>query len=236
MSRRDRIALALKDVLPIMLAYFPLSITFGVLAAASGVPWHTSIFSSIWIYSGGAQFMLISMLDTATAPATIIATILLVNMRHILYGATMGPNLAHWREPLKWLAAVGLTDESFVVTYNRAAAGEKLAPSYYLTFALAAYGSWIAGTVVGAGIGGIVPSEAAAVLSFALPALFLALLFAGERTLPHLLAACTGAGLATLAGLMNLGGIGLIAGGLVGATAGQLLYRQKSRISKQAKS
>ncbi|GAA0133374.1 AzlC family ABC transporter permease [Paenibacillus sp. YSY-4.3] len=217
-----------------MLAYFPLSITFGVLAASSGVPWYTSVFSSIWIYSGGAQFMLISMIDTATAPATIIVTILLVNMRHVLYGATMGPYLAHWRESLKWLAALGLTDESFVVTSNRAAAGERLTPSYYLTFALAGYGSWIAGTVVGAGIGGIVPPEAAAVLSFALPALFLALLFAGERTLPHMLAACTGAGLATLAGFMNLGGIGLIAGGLVGATVGQLLGRQKSRTNRQS--
>ncbi len=173
--------------------------------------------------------MLISMLEAATAPATIIATILLVNMRHVLYGATMGPYLAHWQEPLKWLAALGLTDESFVVTSNRAAGGERLTPSYYLTIALAAYGSWIAGTLVGAGIGGVVPSEAAAVLGFALPALFLALLFAGERTLPHLIAACTGGGLATLAGIMNLGGIGLIVGGLVGATAGQLLGRKMSR-------
>lgn len=228
MSRRDRIALALKDVLPIVLAYFPLSITFGVLAAASGVPWYVSVFSSVWIYSGGAQFMLISMIETVTAPVTIIATILLVNMRHVLYGATMGPHLAHWREPLKWLAALGLTDESFVVTSNRAAAGERLTPSYYLTFALAAYGSWIAGTIVGAGIGGIVPSEAATVLSFALPALFLALLFGGERTLPHLLAACAGAALATLAGLLNLGGIGLIVGGIIGASAGQMLGRKRS--------
>ncbi|AZK48327.1 AzlC family ABC transporter permease [Paenibacillus lentus] len=227
MSRQDKIALALKEVLPIVLAYFPLSITFGVLAAASGVPWYVSVFSSVWIYSGGAQFMLISMIETATAPVTIIATILLVNMRHVLYGATMGPYLAHWREPLKWLAALGLTDESFVVTSNRAAAGERLTPSYYLTFALAAYGSWISGTIVGAGIGGIVPSEAATVLSFALPALFLALLFGGERTLPHLLAACTGAALATLAGLLNLGGIGLIVGGIIGATAGQMLGRKR---------
>ncbi|MNJ35755.1 Inner membrane protein YgaZ [compost metagenome] len=173
--------------------------------------------------------MLISMLETVTAPVTIIATILLVNMRHVLYGATMGPYLADWREPLKWLAALGLTDESFVVTSNRAAAGERLTPSYYLTFALAAYGSWIAGTIVGAGIGGIVPSETATVLSFALPALFLALLFGGERTLPHLLAACTGAALATLAGLMNLGGIGLIVGGIIGASAGQMLGRKRNR-------
>ncbi|MNJ43337.1 Inner membrane protein YgaZ [compost metagenome] len=174
--------------------------------------------------------MVISMLETATAPATIVVTILLVNMRHVLYGATMGPHLAHWREPLKWLAALGLTDESFVVTSNRAAAGERLTPSYYLTFALAAYGSWIAGTIVGAGIGGIVTSETASVLSFALPALFLALLFGGERSFPHLLSACTGAALATLAGLMHLGGVGLIIGGLAGATVGQMLGRRSKRI------
>ncbi|MFR9712340.1 AzlC family ABC transporter permease [Paenibacillus sp. MB22_1] len=234
-KRSEEIQMALQDAFPIMLAYFPLSMTYGVLAAAGGLPGGMAVFSSVWIFSGGAQFMLLGMLASAAAPVTIVTTLLLLNMRHVLYGATMGPYLATWRESPKWLAAIGLTDEGFAVTSSRAAQGEPISPSYYITFALAIYGSWIAGTAAGTGLGSFVTAELAEVLTFALPALFIALLAGGERTLPFLAAAGCGAVLATLAGMLQLGGIGLIAGGLAGATLGQQLSRILSRRSKAAR-
>ncbi|MNF18621.1 hypothetical protein D3C80_2228150 [compost metagenome] len=48
-----------------------------------------------------------------------------------------------------------------------------------------------------------------------------------------MLAACTGAVVATIAGMLHLGGIGLVAGGLIGATIG-LLATMKLRL-KQVK-
>lgn len=228
-KRSEEIQMALQDAFPIMLAYFPLSMTYGVLAAAGGLPGGMAVFSSVWIFSGGAQFMLLGMLASAAAPVTIVTTLLLLNMRHVLYGATMGPYLATWRESPKWLAAIGLTDEGFAVTSSRATQGGPISPAYYITFALAIYGSWIAGTAIGTGLGSFVTAELAEVLTFALPALFIALLAGGERTVPFLAAAGCGAVLATLAGMLQLGGIGLIAGGLAGATLGQQLSRMLSR-------
>lgn len=234
-NRREEIQMALRDALPIMLAYFPLSMTYGVLASAGGLPGGLAVFSSVWIFSGGAQFMLLGMLASAAAPVTIVTTLLLLNMRHVLYGATLGPYLADWRESRKWLAAIGLTDEGFAVTSSRAAQGERLLPSYYITFALAIYGSWIAGTAAGTGLGSFVTAELAEVLTFALPALFIALLAGGERSLPFMAAAGCGAVLATLAGMLELGGVGLIAGGLAGATLGQQISRQRSRRKDSAR-
>ncbi|GJM78023.1 hypothetical protein HMSSN139_05190 [Paenibacillus sp. HMSSN-139] len=101
-------------------------------------------------------------------------------------------------------------------------------PSYYITFAMAIYGSWVAGTAVGTGLGSFVTAELAEVLTFALPALFIALLAGGERTLPLMAAAGCGAVLATLAGMLQLGGIGLIVGGLAGATLGHQISRMRS--------
>ncbi|MNW50425.1 Inner membrane protein YgaZ [compost metagenome] len=222
MKRQDIMMLALRDAIPIIIAYFPLSMTFGVLASASGLPALYSIFSSVWIYSGGGQFMLVSMFAEAVVPLTIITTILLVNLRHVLYGATMGPYMKEWKEPVKWVAALGLTDEVFAVVSSRVQKGEALTPTYYLTFALSAYGSWIAGTIAGSGLGGIVTPATADILSFALPALFLALLFGGQRGLPSMLSAATGAVVATTAGMLNLSGVGLVVGGLLGATVGMI--------------
>ncbi|SDF75626.1 4-azaleucine resistance probable transporter AzlC [Fontibacillus panacisegetis] len=233
MKRREEMTVALRDAIPIIIAYFPLSMTFGVLASASGLPALYSILSSVWVYSGGAQFMLVSMFAEAIVPMTIITTILLVNLRHVLYGATLGPSVKEWREPYKWLAALGLTDEIFAVVSSRVNKGEQLTPTYYLTFAISAYGSWILGTIAGSGLGGAVTPDVANILSFALPALFLALLFGGQRGMASMLAACTGAVVATIAGMLHLGGIGLVAGGLIGATIG-LLVTMKLRL-KQVK-
>lgn len=231
MSRRDEMWLALRDAFPIMIAYFPLSMTYGVLAAPGSLSPLLTIFSSVWIYSGGAQFMLLGMFAAASAPVMIITTILLVSMRHVLYGATMGPYVANWKESLKWTVAFGLTDEGFAVTSSKAAREGGLAPAYYLTFSFAGYGSWVAGTVAGTGLGGLITSELATILGFALPALFLALLLGGDRTLPSMAAACSGAILATLAGMFNLGGAGLVIGGLIGATIGQQLKYRLQRYS-----
>lgn len=220
----------LRDALPIMMAYFPLALTFGVLAVSSGLPWYIAVLISIWVYSGGAQFMLLSMFTAAASPLSIITSIMLVNLRHFLYGTTMGPYMAHWSEKVRWLGAHGLTDEVFVVTSSRASSGEKLESSYYLSFAFWCYGSWIAGTLVGAAIGRIVPPQASDVLGFALPALFLALLFAGERTWPHLFSAITGAIVACICSLIGLGSLGVVLGGVIGATVGLFLFEQGHRI------
>ncbi|MGG6312808.1 AzlC family ABC transporter permease [Paenibacillus macerans] len=234
MNRRDEMGMALRDAVPIMVAYFPLSMTYGVLAAAGGLGGGLTIFSSAWIFSGGAQFMLLGMFDSAAAPVTVVTTLLLLSMRHVLYGATLGPYLRDWKESGKWVAAMGLTDEGFAVTSSRAAQGKRLLPSYYITFALAIYGSWVAGTAVGIGLGGFVTDELAGVLSFALPALFIALLAGGERTRSAMVAAGCGAVIATLAGMMNLGGVGLIAGGVAGATLGQQLSRWHQKRAARA--
>lgn len=102
-------------------------------------------------------------------------------------------------------------------------------PAYYLTFAFAAYASWIAGTSVGIGLGGLVPPELSDILEFALPAMFIALLFGGEINLPTLASATTGAVLAITAGLIGLGGAGIVLGGLGGATVGLVVKNYQNR-------
>lgn len=224
MERRATVIRSLKDAAPIMLAYFPLSLTFGVVAVSSGLPWSLTFLISLLVYSGGAQFMMVSMFTTFTAPMSMIATIGLVNLRHFLYGTTMGPYAARWTEPQKWVGAFALTDEVFAVTSSLAAREQQMSAAYYIPFAFSGYASWLLGTAIGAGIGSAIPNDAANILSFALPALFIALLFGGERTFAHMLSAVIGAVLACICSLLHFGSIGIIVGGIVGATIGMWVH------------
>jgi 4-azaleucine resistance transporter AzlC len=218
----SQMARGLRDALPIVLAYFPIAMTFGVITTANGIAAPIAFLISAWVYSGGAQFMLVSLSLAGTPALTAVVTVLLVNLRHFLYGTTLGPAFSRWAEGMRWLAAFGLTDEVFALTASRVLERPP-GPAYQLTFTFACYGSWLAGTAVGAGIGWAVPDAVAHVLSFALPALFLALLLIGQRNLPHLMAAVTGGAAAIAANLLHWGSVGVVVGAVVGASVGLLL-------------
>ncbi|KLU60749.1 inner membrane protein YgaZ [Peptococcaceae bacterium CEB3] len=217
---------ALQDSMPIVTAYFPIAMTFGVLSVAGGIVWWMTILISACVYAGGAQFMLVGLVLANSSPVSTVVTVLLVNLRHFLYGTTLGPAFQKWTEKHKWIAAFGLTDEVFAVTSSRLQ--EKApTPLYQFVFVFACYGSWVAGTIAGVGIGSAVPTAISQVLGFALPALFLALLFLGERSAAHLIAALSGALLAIAATLLHMGSAGIVIGAVAGATLG-LLAREYS--------
>jgi predicted branched-subunit amino acid permease len=70
---------------------------------------------SAFVFAGSAQFIAVGLISSATALPIIIATTFIVNLRHMLYSATLAPHLKgisqRWLLPL----AFWLTDESFVV-------------------------------------------------------------------------------------------------------------------------
>lgn len=212
----------IRDAIPIVLAYVPLSMTFGVIATSGGIPWEVTVLISAWIYAGSAQFMLVSLALSDTSPTSTVITVLLVNLRHFLYGTTLGPSFVKWSEPKRWLSAFGLTDEVFAVTSSRFM-NEPPLPAYQITFTYTCYISWLLGTILGASIGKAVPSRVSDILSFALPALFVALLMLGKRSIPYFIAAILGAGLSVLADMLSMGSFGIVIGALVGATCGMAL-------------
>src|SRR5690625_6024193 len=53
----------IKQGIPIMLAYFPIAITYGVIASQAGLSLLELTSMSILVYGGAAQFMAINMLS-----------------------------------------------------------------------------------------------------------------------------------------------------------------------------
>lgn len=230
-SRRDETLRGLRDATPIVLAYVPVAATFGVVAVSAGLPVWMACLVSLVIYAGAAQFIFVTLAAAVAGPVAMAVTLLLVNLRHALYGATLGRAYARWPEARKWLGAWGLTDEVFTVLGARlnreVAAGAEIEgvirPAYHYTVAFSAYAAWVSGTVAGALIGAAVPAQIAAALTFALPALFLALLLNQRPTSPQLAAALTGALVAVAVRHFTTSGADIVAGAVVGATLGALL-------------
>lgn len=126
--------------------------------------------SSLILYFGAAQFAAISMLAGGAGLATMTLNTFVINLRHIFYGLPLLPNL-----PLKrWerlYAVFALTDESFSVLTTLP---EPLRQPLFVPIAALNQFYWcsatVLGTLVGAGVGGLVPH-----LDFALVCLFVIL-------------------------------------------------------------
>ena len=77
---------AFRQSIPVMLGYVPLGIVFGFLfVQAGGAPW-LAVVSSILIYGGAVQYMMVPMLAAGASVASVAFATAVLNLRHIFYG------------------------------------------------------------------------------------------------------------------------------------------------------
>ena len=74
--------------LPIVLGYVPVAFAFGVLAVKSDIPPAFAIIMSIFHFAGSGQFVAASLWGAGVGAASVILTVFIVNLRHLLMSAT----------------------------------------------------------------------------------------------------------------------------------------------------
>ena len=180
-------------------------------------------FDRIFSYrSQGTQ-----LVHEATPGLVIVLTIAVVNLRHILYSASLAPYVASL--PTRWKAILSylLTDEAYAPTilhYER----DGVTPHihwFWLGAGCTLWVFWQISTAVGIFLGTALPEAWS--LDFALPLTFIAMLMPVLRDQPAI-AAAVSAGLVALLTFSLPYRLGLILAALVGILIGTLLERRKS--------
>jgi len=218
-----------RDCLPICAGVAPFGITCGVMGITAGLTAAETVAMSLLVFAGASQFAVISMLAAGiTGWGMLVGTTLLVNLRHLVMGASLAPYLAGL--PLSWqaLLAFGMTDEAYALTIGRIErAGYSAA--YHLGANLAIYVVWVLGTAAGAGVGSRIADPLAWGLDFVMPATFLVLL------IPRLVSrtgriVCAVAAVTAAAGAMYLPGKWyIIVATLAASAVGRSLEGRKRR-------
>ncbi len=220
-TARAELLTGVRDQMPLLLGVVPFGLIFGALALAAGISPLAAQGFSFFVFAGSSQFIAAGLIRGGAPPLVIVATILIVNLRHMLYSATLAPHLARlparWKVALAWL----LTDEAFAVASLRYQRGDTaLAHWYTLGTGLTLWGAWQLSTLLGIALGARVPQSWS--LDFALPLTFLALLMPMLRNSPAVAAAVCGGLLAVvLAGLPYR--LGLLLAVIGGVAAGMAL-------------
>ena len=145
---------AFPHTIPVLTGYLVLGISYGVLMTASGFPFWVPVVTSLTIFAGSMEFLLVNLLLSGFDLLQAFLMTLMVNARHLFYGISM---LDKYRNMgLKKLYLIfGLTDESFSIACA-IEPPEEVDRSWFMFFVtLLDHSYWFLGATLGGIFGSI---------------------------------------------------------------------------------
>jgi len=211
---------------PILVGVFPFGLIYGALARNAGLAAFPAQMMSSIVFAGSSQFVAAKLIAEAAPGAVIVLTIVVVNLRHLLYSASVAEYVRDL--PLRWkvLLAYLLTDEAYAATIVHYEV-DGLKPEshwFFLGAGLSLWLTWQVSSALGIFAGASIPTSWR--LDFALPLTFLAMVVPTLTDAPVVAAALTAGIVALLAyGLPYK--LGLIVAAIVGIGVGTVLENRR---------
>lgn len=212
--------------LPLLIGVFPFGMIYGALALNAGLSSLASQMMSSIVFAGSSQFVTAQLVHDSAPGFVIVLTIAVVNLRHMLYSASLAPYLKDLS--LKWKALLSylLTDEAYapgILKYEK----EGVTPVSHWFLLGAGFSLWFIwqiSTALGIFIGAEMPKDWP--LEFALPLTFIAMVVPILKK-PPMIAAAFSAGVVALLAYALPFKLGLILAALIGIAVGTVLEGRK---------
>ncbi|WP_260958585.1 AzlC family ABC transporter permease [Pseudomonas citri] len=222
-----------RGVLPFATGIIPFGLIAGVTAVEMGMSPTTIMGMTLFFYSGSAQIAVLQLMQNAALPITMVVTALVINLRFLMYSASLAPYLQRLPRRKTWPLSYMLSDQAFALCSLKLGSGElgRFAFPYYAGAAVTLWIGWNLSVLAGILLGARIPESWS--LSFAIPLSFLALLVPSIRNAATLCAALAGGALALLAIDLpyNLGMLTASLGGIVtGLTVEH--FQQTARLAR----
>lgn len=219
-SRRDEFLAGVRAELPILLGGAPFGMIFGAAAVSAGLTPLLAQSMSLVIFAGSAQFIAAGLIAVGTPVFVLLMTTFVVNLRHVLYSASLSPYVRVL--PLRWkmVLAYLLTDEAYAVTiihFNEDDTSPTTRHWYFLGAGLALWAEWQITTAIGIILGARLPASWS--LDFALALTFIGLVVPTLHDRPHIGAALSAGIVAVVAAALPYN-LGLMVAALTGIVVG----------------
>lgn len=160
---------------PLLVGVTPFGMIYGVLAIGAGIPTGAAQAMSSVLFAGSAQFIAAQLYGAAAPGLVILLTVVVVNLRHALYSASIAPHLLSLRPAWKALLSYLLTDEAYAVAILHYEDGTENTGKhwYFLGAGLALWFTWQLSTATGILLGTVIPASWS--LDFTLALTFIAI-------------------------------------------------------------
>lgn len=91
MSARESALAGVRDLLPVLVSILPIAAVVTIAAVDAGLTAPQTLWMSIGIYNGLAQAAIIKLIDAGAAPSVILLAGILINLRFLMYSASIAP-------------------------------------------------------------------------------------------------------------------------------------------------
>jgi predicted branched-subunit amino acid permease len=211
----------------VLLGIIPFGVITGVAMVASGIPPLVALLMSLIVFAGASMVASAQLLASAAPAALIILTTLIINLRFMMYSASLRLHFAE--APLRWRVAIAylIADNVYGLLLSRFSEHPKDEGKleYFMGAGIVVWAAWQVAVLGGILIGAGVPASWR--LEFAAPLAFIAM------TIPHLrdramIAAALAAGIAVIAAHGLPLRLNIVVAAAVGISAGMIFERKKA--------
>jgi len=147
--------------LPLLMAIIPFGVVCGASAASIGLSFGQA-FALSWMLFAGSSQIVATQLMASGAPAWVtVLTGWVVNLRFMMYSATLAPHFRERSRSGRWVAAYLLTDQAFAATLARILEGREARETawFYLGLALSTWLFWQIASIAGILLGTFIPAR-----------------------------------------------------------------------------
>jgi predicted branched-subunit amino acid permease len=209
------------SVAPMLVGIVPFGLVAGATPAENGLGDAAAVGFSTIVFAGASQLAAIDVLGDGGSALVAALAAWTINLRMLLYAASLAPHLATETLRTRLGVAYLLTDQAYAVSIQRWGTGNdevELRVPFYLGAGLTLWASWQLATIAGILVGPVLPDDVP--LEFAVPLVFLVLLVPALSSLPAVVAGVVGGAGAVLAAEAGAGSWSLLIGALAGIAAG----------------
>ena len=230
-TARAELAAGARAVAPMLIGVIPFGLVAGATPVATGLGGGVSVGLSTIVFAGASQLAAADALADGASAAVAVVAACTINLRLMLYSASLAPHLAEVSLKRRLLIGYLLTDQAYAVSIVRwtkeaddAAAGGPPPPGldhklpFYFGAAFTLWANWQVCTIIGVFVGSALPESLP--LDFAIPLVFLVLLVPAITSRPSAVAAIVGGGVALLAAEAGASHLSVLFGALAGIAAG----------------
>jgi len=224
---KEEIIAGIKDQLPLSLGVIPYGLVFGAYAVSLGFTALESIASSLLINAGSSQVAALSLLVGGASPFIVLFSITLINIRFMLYSATLAVHMHELKKSWRILFSYWLTDASFLLILKKYQ--ERSSPDNVWYSTGIAFGQWFfweISCIFGVILGPLIPTELR--LDFALPLIFISLL-SGHMESSSMVVASIISGILAVLFINTPNNLGLIISIVVGIASGLCVEEIQSK-------
>lgn len=161
---------AFKQTLPVFFGYLFLGSGYGLLLNEAGYGWPWALLTSLVIYAGSMQYVLVSVLGTHMGLFSIALLTLSINSRHIFYGLSFIEKFKSMGKQYLYMI-FSLTDETYSLLCGTQIPADMEEKKVFFYMSALDHGYWILGSLLGSLAGAFLTFDTTGV-DFAMTALF----------------------------------------------------------------